>query len=260
MGLPASLFRHLLQALQTNDSLEVAHHHRIRVRSGHRPDNVEGVVDVGHPVAHGFIERVFQGFGAGLNRHHRRAEQLHALHVLLLAHDIGRTHIDHAFHAVARRHRRTGHAVLAGTGFGDDARLAHAPGQQGLTDGVVDLVRAGVVEIFALEIDLRAAELLGPAPGVIDRRRTADEVRQLVMKLRHKIGIFAKPLVGIAQFGQRVHQGFSDESSAVRTKMARGIGEIVGFQAFLFKTCASAATTAATKASMRFRSFLRGSD
>jgi hypothetical protein len=31
-------------------------------------------------------------------------------------------------------------------------------GQQGLADGVVDLVRAGVVEVLALEVDLRAAD------------------------------------------------------------------------------------------------------
>ena len=29
-----------------------------------------------------------------------------------------------------------------------------------LADGVVDLVRAGVTEVFALQVDLRAAELL----------------------------------------------------------------------------------------------------
>jgi hypothetical protein len=31
-------------------------------------------------------------------------------------------------------------------------------GQHGLADGVVDLVRAGVVQVFALEVDLRAAD------------------------------------------------------------------------------------------------------
>jgi hypothetical protein len=48
-------------------------------------------------------------------------------------------------------------AVLARAGLGDDARLAHAAGEQRLPDGVVDLVRAGVVQVFALEVDLRAA-------------------------------------------------------------------------------------------------------
>jgi hypothetical protein len=57
-----------------------------------------------------------------------------------------------------RRHRRGGHAVLAGPGLGDHARLAHAPREQRLSEGVVDLVRAGVVQVLALEVDLRAAE------------------------------------------------------------------------------------------------------
>jgi hypothetical protein len=52
-----------------------------------------------------------------------------------------------------------GHAVLPGAGFGDDAPLAHALGEQALPEGVVDLVRAGVVEILALEDDARPADL-----------------------------------------------------------------------------------------------------
>ena len=64
-------------------------------------------------------------------------------------------------HAEARRHGRRGHAMLTGAGFGDDSLFAHPPRQQNLPDGVVDLVRAGVAQIFPLEIDLRAAELFG---------------------------------------------------------------------------------------------------
>ena len=54
-----------------------------------------------------------------------------------------------------------GDAVLAGAGLRDDAALAHALREQPLAEAVVDLVRAGVEQVFALEIDLRAAELLG---------------------------------------------------------------------------------------------------
>jgi hypothetical protein len=43
--------------------------------------------------------------------------------------------------------------VLAGAGLGDDARLAHALGEQRLAERVVDLVRAGVVEVLALEVE-----------------------------------------------------------------------------------------------------------
>ena len=49
--------------------------------------------------------------------------------------------------------------MLAGAGLGDDALLAHAPREQDLAEHIVDLVRAGVVQLLALEIDLGAAEL-----------------------------------------------------------------------------------------------------
>jgi hypothetical protein len=62
-----------------------------------------------------------------------------------------------------------GHAVLAGAGLGDDPGLAHPLGQQDLAHAVVDLVRAGVVQLLALQIDLRAAEVLGQARGEIER-------------------------------------------------------------------------------------------
>ncbi len=43
--------------------------------------------------------------------------------------------------------------MLAGAGLGDDAMLAQAQGEQGLAERVVDLVRAGMVEILALEVE-----------------------------------------------------------------------------------------------------------
>ena len=57
------------------------------------------------------------------------------------------------------RTRRRWHAVLARAGFGDDALGADAFGEQRLADGVVDLVRAGVREILALQTHLRAPAL-----------------------------------------------------------------------------------------------------
>ncbi len=59
----------------------------------------------------------------------------------------------------------------AGTGFGDDPGLAHPLGQQDLAEAIVDLVRAGMVELIALEIDLGAAQFGRQPLSEIERAR-----------------------------------------------------------------------------------------
>ena len=119
----------------------------------------------------------FKRLLARVNRHDFRAEHLHAIDVEHLPLAIHRAHVDDAFQPEHRGDGGGGHAVLARAGLGDDARLAHALGQQDLAHGVVDLVRAGVEQVFALEINLRAAEFLGEAFGKIKRRGAADRIR-----------------------------------------------------------------------------------
>ena len=51
--------------------------------------------------------------------------------------------------------------MLTGARFGDDAGLAHTPGEQDLAEAIIDLVRARMVQLIALEIDFRAIEMLG---------------------------------------------------------------------------------------------------
>ena len=79
-----------------------------------------------------------------------------ALHVL-------GAHVDVALEAEQRARRRRRDAVLPGAGLGDDAPLAHARGEQRLAERVVDLVRAGVRQVLALEEDPRAAARLRSA-------------------------------------------------------------------------------------------------
>ncbi len=180
---------------------------------------------VGHPVAHRFVQGILQGRRAGRHRHHGRAQQLHPVDVDLLAFDIGGAHVDHAFQAQPGGHGGTGHAVLAGAGLGDDARLAHPAGQQGLADGVVDLVRAGVVQVLALEQDARAADFARQPGGFIDRAGTADVVLQVVIEGGQERRILAGLVVRRRQFLQRADQGLGDEAAAEPAEMAAGVGE-----------------------------------
>ncbi|MNE19358.1 hypothetical protein D3C80_1124350 [compost metagenome] len=84
-------------------------------------------------------------------------------------------------------------------------------------------MRAGVVQLFALEIDLRAAAVFGQALGEVQRVRAADvvalEVRQLFEKLRIVLGRF----VFAGQVEHQRHQGFSHVAAAECAKQAIGI-------------------------------------
>ena len=157
VGQAALGLHHLLARLVADDALEVAHHRRIGMRARHRADAVEGVLAGRDPVAQRLVHGVLQRRGAGRHRPHLGAQHLHAHDVRRLALDVDRAHEDHAGNVEQRAGGRRRDAMLAGAGLGDDARLAHALGQQHLAQHVVDLVAAGVVELVALEVDLRAA-------------------------------------------------------------------------------------------------------
>ena len=96
--------------------------------------------------------------------------------------------------------------MLARAGLGDDARLAHAPGEQDLADGIVDFVRAGVEQILALEINFRAAQFAREAFGEIKRRGAADKFREVIGQLALKFRIVLGAEIFRLQLLQRVHQ------------------------------------------------------
>ena len=218
---------HLLKAFVANDTLEIANHHGVGVRTGHRANDVEGVVDIGHPVAHGFIQSIFERTAARGHGHHGGAQKFHAVHIGALTLHIFSAHVDHAFEAVACANGGRGHAVLACACFGNDARLAHALGQHGLTNGVVDFVRARVVQVFALQINLSAAHFTAHARCVINGGGAANKVRQFVLKLGQKLGVVLVLGVGFAQFENGMCQGFADKAAAINTEVAGGVGLLV---------------------------------
>ena len=221
---PARLPQDLLPGLAADHGLKVAHHRRVGVGTGDRADDVEGVVDVGDPVAHRLVERVLQGLGARLHADHLGTEQAHAVDVRLLPRHVDGPHVDHALEPEAGRHRGGRDAVLAGAGLGDDPGLAHPLGEQRLADGVVHLVRAGVVEVLPLEPDLAAAVLPAEPLREVEGRGAADVVREVLVQLRQEVGVLQVSLVGAPELVQGRHQGLGHEHAAVGAEVPPGVG------------------------------------
>ena len=215
VGQPSLGLLHLRAHLFADHVLEVAHHDRVGVRPGRRADEVVGVLDMGDPVAQRLVHRVLERSRAGSHRPHLRPQQIHAEDIGLLPLDVGRAHIDDAGQVEQRADRGGGDAVLAGAGLGDDAPLAHAPGKQNLPDGVVDLVRAGVVEVLALQIDLGALQVPGQALGEIERRRPADVMLEVIVELGLEGGILAGRLIGALDLEHQRHERLGDKTPAI---------------------------------------------
>ena len=76
-------------------------------------------------------------------------------------------------------------------------RVLPALGEHGLADGVVDLVRAGMVQVLALEQNLRATYMLGQALGCINWRWPSNIMLEVVGQLGEKLGILAVAVIGV---------------------------------------------------------------
>ena len=107
------------------------------------------------------------------------AEQPHAEHVERLALDVDRAHVDLALHArAAPPPWRVATPCWPAPVSATSRRLAHALGQQRLAEHVVDLVRAGVVEVLALRA-ARARRARSPRLVALgEGRRAAGVVAQ----------------------------------------------------------------------------------
>src|SRR5438046_518510 len=82
----------------------------------------------------------------------------------------------------------SGAAVPARASLRDNALLPHAPRQQGLAERIVDLMRAGVQQILALEIKARAAQRLGKPARVVKWGRPARVGVKEIVQLGSKSG------------------------------------------------------------------------
>ena len=110
--------------------------------------------------------------------------------------------------------------MLTGSCFGNDPLLSHAPGEQDLAEGVVDLVGAGVEQVLALEVDFGAAEFLGEAFSKIERGGPTDEFLEQGGEFVPEGWILAGGLVFPLEFEQCGHQGLGHKAPPVRTEVA----------------------------------------
>ena len=217
---PALGLRDLRAHLVADDALEVPHHLRIGRGTSGRADDVEGVVDIGDPVAQRLVEGVLEGARAAFDRSHLGAKQAHAEDVWRLPVDIDGPHIDRARQVEPGADRRRRHAVLPRPGLRDDPGLAHAPGEQNLAEAIVDLVRAGVVQLVALEVDLRAAQMRGQPLGEIERARPAGIVLVEPAHLLVERRIVLRLLIGGADLPDERHQRLGHIAAAIKAEMA----------------------------------------
>jgi len=120
--------------------------------------------------------------------------------------------------------------VLPGAGLGDDPGLAHAFGQQGLAEDVVDLVGPGVVEVLTLEVN-PATVFFREALAVINRSWPTLKVFPDTPQFGNKLMGFADPEIGIRDPVHLNLQIRRNDASAVLTELALLIGHF--FEVFL---------------------------
>ncbi len=184
------------------------------MRPAGRAEHVVRRVHARHPVAERLVDRVFEGARAVFHRHHSRAELFHPENIGPLPRHVLLAHIDRAGEAEAGGHRRRSHAVLARAGLSDDPLFAHPPDQQPLAHDVVGLVRAGVVEVFPLDVNPRPAEMIGEIFRKGQRRGPAGIIGHQVNVFLPERGICPSCLIRRVQLNKGLMQHFRDERPA----------------------------------------------
>ena len=228
IGVTAKGLMALALGLLADHGMEIAHQHREGMGACDGTQDVVGRLDVGDPIADRLTGGVLQGGGASGDGLNRCPQQTHPEDVQgLTAHVLG-AHVDDALEAKARTDRGGGHTVLARTGFGNDPLFAHPQGQECLAQGVVDLVGAGVIEVFALQPNARAA--LGAAVVLaqpfrfVEGVRPADVVAQQVIEPLRERGILPGFCSGPLQFRQGGDQGLGNVLTAKLAVATQAVG------------------------------------
>ena len=176
-------------------ALHLGHNVGVGVWSHGRTHQIVGVSRMRTPVANGLATGVAQRHVARSNRVYRGSQHAHTLYVGVLTLYIGLAHKYFALHIHQSANGGGGYTMLAGSGFGYDARLAHVACQQYLPDGVVYFVGTRMVQVFALQVKT-ASVALAHAAGVVQRRGSAYIVAQQLHILTLKVFAVQYGLIG----------------------------------------------------------------
>ncbi len=117
--------------------------------------------------------------------------------------------------------------MLTRAGLGHDPALSQPSGDQRLPERVVDLVRAGMGEVLALEPDARSPRVLGQAFREVHGRRASDEVAREERALPVEVGVGERLVHRGLEFVERRHHGLRYEPPAEfaePTQLVRRIG------------------------------------
>jgi len=220
----AGHIKELFAGFDADDALEVTDHHREGMGADDGADAVELGDGVFHVGAEAGVDSFLEGLESEGDRNDLGTEEFHAGDIGCLLGDIDFAHVDVALEAEVGRGSGEGHAVLAGTGFGDEFLLAQIGGQEAFAHAVVQLVRAGVVEVFAFHVDLGGTEFLGQALAMIDRCGAALVVLANGPELSDEFRGAGNRVIGIPNF---IHDDFErgrDVGAAVFAIAAVRIG------------------------------------
>ena len=217
---PAGELEDLRARFAADHRLELAHHQRVRMWTEHRAEQIVRVAHVGHPVAHRLVDRILERAAPRIHAADFCAQEPHPEDVERLPVHVFRAHVDVTLEPEQRARRRRRHAMLPRTSFGDDALLAHADGEERLAQRVVDLVRAGVRQILALEKHARAARGRRQSSRLVDRRRAARVVFEQTIQLGDERLVLACREIGTLQRLDRLDERLRHEAAAKLAEVA----------------------------------------
>ena len=183
------------------------------------------VIDGGHPIPHRLVHGILQRARTCGDRHHFGAQQLHACDVERLALRVHFPHVDPALETQQRRSSSRRDTMLAGARLRDHATLTHSLSEQRLTQHVIDLVRASVVQVLALQVHLGVAGVLGKAAGESHRCGAPGVIMLEPTKLAGERRVRLRVVERLFEFQQRGLQRLRNKLATVAAKVSLRVGK-----------------------------------